>query len=91
MQLIYNFIDMVQVQEKFFFVWYVFFLLYMLYIFFECLFFKYIVMDFLLIIVKYYVMIEWFDEICGDLVNYLDDNNLWENMFIYYFCDNGWI
>lgn len=40
---------------------------------------------------KYYAMVEWFDITCGQLIDYLDDNNLRENTLIYYVCDNGWI
>lgn len=40
---------------------------------------------------KYYAMVEWFDETCGQLVNYLEEKGLRENTLIYYICDNGWI
>lgn len=40
---------------------------------------------------KYYAMIEWFDETCGELLDFLQANSLRENTLVYYLCDNGWI
>lgn len=40
---------------------------------------------------KYWAMIEWFDETCGDLMKYLDDHQLAENTIVVYVTDNGWI
>jgi uncharacterized sulfatase len=42
-------------------------------------------------VARYRAMCEWFDETCGDLLNYLDTNNLSENTMVLYVCDNGWI
>jgi arylsulfatase A-like enzyme len=42
-------------------------------------------------VAKYYAMCQWFDETCGELIDYLDANGLRENTLIYYVCDNGWI
>ena len=42
-------------------------------------------------IAKYYAMIEWFDETCGQLIDFLDKKGVRENTIIYYVCDNGWI
>lgn len=39
---------------------------------------------------KYYAMIEWFDETCGDLLRHLDERGLRENTLVVYVCDNGW-
>ena len=91
MQPIYNFIDTARAQEKPFFVWYAPFLPHTPHTPPERLLSKYTAMDLPLTIAKYYAMIEWFDETCGDLVNYLDENNLRDNTLIYYLCDNGWI
>lgn len=41
-------------------------------------------------LVKYYAMCEWFDETCGQLLDYLDEKNLTENTMVIYICDNGW-
>lgn len=42
-------------------------------------------------IAKYWAMCEWFDETCGELINYLDENGHGENTLVLYVCDNGWI
>ncbi|MBX2871437.1 MAG: sulfatase [Saprospiraceae bacterium] len=91
MQPIFDFIDTARTQEKPFFVWYAPFLPHTPHTPPDRLLSKYEAMDLTLPVAKYYAMIEWFDETCGDLVNYLDQNNLRENTLIYYLCDNGWI
>ncbi|GEP46329.1 sulfatase family protein [Brevifollis gellanilyticus] len=42
-------------------------------------------------IAKYWAMVDWFDETCGDLLKHLDDNGLRENTIVVYVTDNGWI
>jgi len=39
---------------------------------------------------KYYAMCEWFDETCGQLLDYLDKKQLRENTLVVYVVDNGW-
>ncbi len=39
---------------------------------------------------KYYAMVEWFDQTCGELDEYLATNNLTKNTVILYLSDNGW-
>lgn len=39
---------------------------------------------------KYYAMIDWFDQTCGELDDYLTKNKLKENTIIIYLADNGW-
>ncbi len=39
---------------------------------------------------KYFAMVDWLDETCGDLMQYLDDNGLRENTMVMYINDNGW-
>lgn len=39
---------------------------------------------------KYFAMVEWFDNTCGELEEYLEKNNLKENTVILYLADNGW-
>lgn len=39
----------------------------------------------------YYAMCEWFDETCGQLLDYLDQKNLSKNTIVVYVTDNGWI
>ena len=42
-------------------------------------------------IAKYWAMVDWFDETCGELLAYLDREGLAENTLIVYVSDNGWI
>lgn len=39
---------------------------------------------------KYFGMVEWFDQTCGTLDDYLTKNNLAENTVVLYLADNGW-
>lgn len=39
---------------------------------------------------KYFAMVEWFDQTCGELDDYLVKNKLAENTVIVYLSDNGW-
>ena len=39
----------------------------------------------------YYAMCEWFDETCGDVLNYVKDKGLEDNTLVIYTGDNGWI
>ncbi|HEX7378407.1 MAG TPA: sulfatase [Pirellulales bacterium] len=40
---------------------------------------------------KYYAMCEWFDETCGELLDWLDEHKLRENTLLVFLVDNGWI
>lgn len=42
-------------------------------------------------IAKYYAMCEWFDETCGQLLDYLDKKKLSDNTLVVFVTDNGWI
>jgi uncharacterized sulfatase len=42
-------------------------------------------------VARYYAMCEWWDETCGQLLDYLDQKNLSENTLVVYVTDNGWI
>ena len=42
-------------------------------------------------VARYYAMCEWFDQTCGQLVDYLDEKGQTDNTMIVYICDNGWI
>lgn len=42
-------------------------------------------------VAKYWAMVEWFDETCGELLTYLEREGLAENTIIVYVADNGWI
>ncbi|MBM4074529.1 MAG: sulfatase [Planctomycetes bacterium] len=40
---------------------------------------------------RYYSMCEWFDETCGQLIQFLDQKGLAQNTLVAYIADNGWI
>jgi uncharacterized sulfatase len=42
-------------------------------------------------VAKYWAMVEWFDETCGQLLDYLDQQKLASNTIVLYVTDNGWV
>ena len=42
-------------------------------------------------IARYWAMCEWFDQTCGQLLDYLDKKRLSENTLVVFLADNGWI
>ena len=42
-------------------------------------------------VARYYAMVEWFDETCGQLIEHLDRRGVSDNTLIVYVGDNGWI
>jgi arylsulfatase A-like enzyme len=42
-------------------------------------------------VARYYAMVEWFDETCGQLFDRLDTRGLAANTLVVYVGDNGWI
>jgi uncharacterized sulfatase len=40
---------------------------------------------------KYFAMCEWFDETCGQLLDYLDQHHLRDKTLVVFVVDNGWI
>ena len=42
-------------------------------------------------IAKYFAMCDWFDETCGQLVDYLEEKKIRDDTLIVYVTDNGWI
>ncbi len=42
-------------------------------------------------VARYYAMVEWFDQTCGELLGELDKRGLSENTIVIYVVDNGWI
>ena len=91
MQPVFDFIDMSRKQDKPFFVYYAPFLPHTPHNPPERLLAKYRGKTPHLPIAKYWAMCEWFDETCGELLNYLDDHQLAENTIVLYVTDNGWI
>lgn len=41
-------------------------------------------------VAKYYAMIEWFDQTCGELFETIESKGLSGNTVYLYICDNGW-
>jgi len=91
MQPIYDFIQTAQKDQKPFFVWYAPMMPHDPHTPPERILNKYLDKTSSPHIAKYWGMIEWFDETCGDLLGYLDKNNLSDNTIVIYFSDNGWI
>ncbi len=42
-------------------------------------------------VARYWAMVEWFDETCGQLLDFLDQRGLATNTIVVYVTDNGWI
>jgi len=42
-------------------------------------------------IARYWATVEWFDETCGQLLDFLDEQKLSDNTIVAYVADNGWI
>lgn len=42
-------------------------------------------------VARYWAMVEWFDETCGQLLSHLDEQGVAENTIVVYVADNGWI
>lgn len=88
---IFEFVDHAMAEEKPFYLWYAPFLPHTPHTPPQRLLDKYTSKDLTLHQAKYYAMVEWFDETCGQLLDFLNDKGLRDNTLIYYICDNGWI
>jgi arylsulfatase A-like enzyme len=42
-------------------------------------------------VAKYWAMVDWFDETCGQLMDHLEKEGIAENTIVIYVTDNGWI
>jgi arylsulfatase A-like enzyme len=42
-------------------------------------------------VARYWAMCEWFDETCGELLDFLDAQKLADNTIVIFLADNGWI
>ena len=87
MQPVYDFIDEAQDKQKPFLVWYAPFLPHTPHNPPERLLSKY---QHLGHSAKYYAMVEWLDETCGELLGYLKSKGLEENTVVMFVSDNGW-
>jgi uncharacterized sulfatase len=91
MKPVFDFIDHSVEQEKPFYVWYAPFLPHTPHNPPQALFDKYKAKVDSEFVARYYAMCEWFDQTCGQLIDYIDDKGLTENTLFVYVCDNGWI
>ena len=91
MQPIYDFVETATKEQKPFFVWYAPMMPHQAHNPPERLLKKYRDKTPSLHLAKYWAMVEWFDETCGELLDYLDKQGLAENTIIAYVTDNGWI
>ena len=89
MQPIFNFIE--KAGDKPFFLWYAPFMPHSPHTPPKRLLDKYTAPGKSLHVAKYQAMCEWFDETCGELLDYLDDKHLSENTLVVFVTDNGWI
>lgn len=91
MQPMYDFMKQAQSDKKPFFLWYAPFLPHTPHNPPDRLLAKYKDKTPSLHIARYWAMVEWLDETCGELMKYLDDHGLAENTVVIYVTDNGWI
>jgi arylsulfatase A-like enzyme len=89
---VFDFIDLAVAEQKPFFIWYAPFMPHTPHTPPQRLFEKYkskgIASDH---VARYYAMVEWFDETCGQFLARLDEKGLTENTVVVYVADNGWI
>ena len=92
MEPVFEFVDHAIAEKKPFFLWYAPFLPHTPHNPPQRLFAKYkakgIESDF---VARYYAMVEWFDETCGQLLDYLEAKDQRRNTLVVYVGDNGWI
>jgi arylsulfatase A-like enzyme len=89
---IFDFIDHAVAEKKPFFIWYAPFLPHTPHTPPDRLFAKYkakgITSDF---VARYYAMVEWFDDTCGQLMERIESKGLTRDTLFVYIADNGWI
>ena len=91
MQPIYDFIANAQQAKKPFFVWYAPMMPHQPHNPPDRLLAKYKDKTPSLPVAKYWAMVEWFDETCGQLLDHLDAKGLTKDTIVVYLSDNGWI
>lgn len=91
MQPVFDFIDMAAGGKKPFFVWYAPMLPHDPHNPPERLLAKYRDKTNSLHVARYWAMVEWFDETCGQLLDHLDRKDLARDTIVVYVTDNGWI
>jgi uncharacterized sulfatase len=91
MQPIYDFVEEARREGKPFFVWYAPMMPHLPHNPPERLLAKYEDAAPSLEVAKYRATVEWFDETVGELLGYLDKQELTDNTIVAYLADNGWI
>jgi arylsulfatase A-like enzyme len=91
MQPMYDFIETARNEQKPFFIWHAPFLPHDPHTPPERLLEKYRDKTPSIHVARYWAMVEWFDETCGELLDYLKKNGLERNTIVVYIADNGWI
>ena len=91
MQPIYDFIGNAHSQSKPFFMWYAPMLPHSPHTAPPALIEKYKAVAPSLEHARYWASVEWFDQTCGQLLDYLDREKLADNTIVVYVTDNGWI
>lgn len=88
---VFEFIDAAVAERKPFFIWYAPFLPHQPHNPPPRLLDLYTAPDRPIELARYYAMCHWFDETCGQLLDYLDEKKLADNTLVVYVTDNGWI
>ena len=88
---IQNFLDEASKEKKPFFIWHAPFLPHTPHNPPKALFEKYLAKGESKFVARYYAMVEWFDQTCGELFQELEKRGVAENTIIIYVTDNGWI
>lgn len=91
LDVIYNFIDSIENENKPFYIWYAPFLPHAPHNPPDSLKQKYLDKAPTEAVANYWAMCEWFDITCGQLMDYIDQNELSRNTLFIYVTDNGWI
>ena len=90
MDTLFNYIDYALEEEKPFMVWYAPYLPHRPHTPPDSLFQKYLAFTESEHVAKYWAMCDWFDQTCGELIDYIDDKEQTDNTLFVYVCDNGW-
>lgn len=91
MDTLYNYIDLALEKKKPFFMWYAPFLPHSPHTPPDSLLQKYLPKAPTEHVAKYWAMCEWFDQTCGQLMDYIEEKGETENTLFVYVCDNGWV
>lgn len=90
MDTLFSYIDYALEEEKPFLVWYAPYLPHRPHTPPDSLYQKYLAFTESEHLAKYWAMCDWFDQTCGQLIDYIDDKGQTDNTLFVYVCDNGW-